>query len=62
MQKKKDDVDIEQLYGKYSTCSKDEFISNFKVKDFGLSNNEIQKNYDDFGSNEISRCKAKKMV
>lgn len=60
MQNKKEEVNIFKMYGDVSHPKHDEFIKNYKVKEDGLSNKEIQDNLNKFGTNEITQTKPKK--
>ena len=57
---KKDDINIENIYGNLCTICKEDFIKNFKVKDSGLNNNEVYEKLHKFGPNEVTQTKPKK--
>ena len=56
----KEDVNIQKLYGKEGTLSKEEFIKEYKIDLNGLSSKEAQARLEHYGLNEISSAKPKK--
>ena len=56
----KDDVNIQNLYGKEATLSKEAFIKEYNIKINGLSTKEAEDNINKFGSNEVSSQKPKR--
>lgn len=57
---KKEDVNIEKIYGNLCKTPKDEFIAKFKIKDEGLNDNEISEKIHTYGYNEVTQTKTKK--
>ena len=57
---KKDDVDIDKIYGHLCKTPKEEFISEFKIKEEGLSDDEVAKKIHTYGYNEVTQSKPKK--
>lgn len=57
---KKEDVNIEKIYGNLCRTPKDEFIAKFKIKDEGLNDNEISEKIHTYGYNEVTQTKTKK--
>lgn len=57
---KKEDLDIEKKYGHLCKISKDDFISEFKIKEEGLSDIEVTEKIHTYGYNEVTQTKAKK--
>ena len=60
MKNKKENININQMYGNDSNISKEEFIKKYNVKEDGLSTGKAEENISKFGQNEISRAKPKK--
>ena len=60
MSGKKEDVDVNKLYGKESMLSKDEFIKEYGVTETGLSQEKVDENIRKYGENEIKQAKPKK--
>ncbi len=56
----KEDVDVYEMYGKDSKMSKDEFLSEYKVAESGLSTKKAEENIHNLGPNEIKQAKPKK--
>lgn len=56
---KKEDVNIEQIYGSLCKLPKEEFIKNFKLSETGLTNESAKKKLDENGYNEITQSKQK---
>lgn len=56
----KDDVNVEKLYGKECTLSKEDFIKTYNISENGLSSNEAENRIHKYGLNEISQAKPKK--
>lgn len=56
----KDEVNVQKLYGKESTLSKEEFIKEYNIDVNGLSTEEAQKRIEKYGLNEIKSAKPKK--
>lgn len=57
---KKEDVNIEQIYGHLCKTSKENFISEFNVSENGLTDNEVSEKLHKYGHNEITQTKPKK--
>jgi magnesium-transporting ATPase (P-type) len=56
----KEEVNIEQLYGKECILSKEEFVKQYHVNEKGLSSNEAETKIHKYGLNEIRQAKPKK--
>ena len=56
----KEDVDVYEMYGKDSKMSKDEFLSEYKVAESGLSAKKAEERIHNLGPNEIKQAKPKK--
>ena len=57
---KKDDVDIDKIYGHLCKTPKEEFISEFKIKKEGLTDNDVAQKIHTYGYNEVTQSKPKK--
>ena len=57
---KKEDVDIEKIYGHLCKASKEEFISEFKIRDEGLTDEEVTQKIHTDGYNEVTQSKPKR--
>ena len=57
---KKEDVNIEKIYGHLCTTSKEAFIEEFNITTNGLTNEEITKKHHTYGHNEVSQSKPKR--
>lgn len=57
---KKEDVNIQSLYGKEATLPKEEFLKNYDINIEGLSSNEASERLQKYGLNEITSNKPKK--
>ena len=57
---KKDDVDIEKIYGNLCRISTEKFISEFKIKNSGLTDTEVSDRLNRYGHNEITQSKPKR--
>ena len=57
---KREDVDIQKIYGHLCTTSKENFISEFKIKEGGLTDNEVAQRINTYGYNEVTQTKPKK--
>ena len=57
---KKEDVDIEKIYGHLCRTPKEDFISEFKIKKQGLTDDEIVERLHTYGYNEVTQTKPKK--
>ena len=57
---KREDVDIKKVYGHLCTTSKEDFISEFKIKEGGLTNDEVSQRIHTYGYNEVTQTKPKK--
>lgn len=57
---KKEDVNIDKIYSHLCKTSKEEFISEFKVKKEGLTDNEVAQRVHTYGYNEVTQAKPKK--
>ena len=55
----KDDVNIQNLYGKEATLSKEDFIKEFNINMNGLTTEESEERLYKFGPNEVSSQKPK---
>ncbi len=56
----KEEVNVQKLYGKESTLTKDEFIKEYNIDIKGLSSSEAEKRLQKYGLNEIKSAKPKK--
>ena len=56
----KEDVDIENIYGKICRMTKEEFIEKYKVDEKGLSDSEVENRIHKYGHNEITQAKPKR--
>ena len=57
---KKEDVDIEKVYGHLCKMSKQDFLKKFNVKEEGLNDSEIAERIHKYGYNEVTQSKPKK--
>ena len=57
---KKEDVDIEKIYGNLCRTSKEKFILEFNIKEEGLNDSEVAEKIHKYGYNEITQSKPKK--
>ena len=57
---KKEDVDIEKIYGHLCRTPKEDFISEFKITEKGLSDSEVEQRLHTYGYNEVTQTKPKK--
>ena len=57
---KKEDVDIEKIYGHLCRTPKEDFISEFKITKKGLSDSEVEQRLHTYGYNEVTQTKPKK--
>ena len=57
---KKEDVDIEKVYGHLCKMPKQDFLKKFNVKEEGLNNHEVEERLHKYGHNEITQSKPKK--
>ena len=57
---KKDDVNIDKTYGYLCKTPKEEFISEFKIKEEGLSDEDVSQKIHTYGYNEVTQSKPKK--
>ena len=57
---KKEDVNIDKIYGHLCKTSKEEFISEFNVKKEGLTDSEVAQRIHTYGYNEVTQAKPKK--
>lgn len=57
---KREDVDIKKAYGHLCTTSKEDFISEFKIKEGGLTDDEVAQRIHTYGYNEVTQTKPKK--
>ena len=60
MKDKKEHIDINEMYGKDSKITKEEFIEKYKISKEGLSIAKSQENIEKYGLNEIRQSKPKK--
>ena len=56
---KKDDVDINKIYGHLCKMPKEEFCTKFKIKEGGLSDEEITFRRQKYGLNEVHKQNQK---
>lgn len=56
----KEDVDVQEMYGKDSKLLKDKFLEKYKLRETGLSNKQAEENIRNLGLNEIKQAKPKK--
>ena len=57
---KKEDVDIEKVYGHLCKMPKQDFLKKFNVKEDGLNNHEVEERLHKYGHNEVTQSKPKK--
>ena len=57
---KKDDIDINEMYGKDAILTKDEFIKKYNTNLNGLSSTKAQEHINTYGLNEVKQAKPKK--
>lgn len=57
---KKDDVNIEKIYGHLCKTSKEDFVKEFKIKEIGLNSSEVAEKIRTNGYNEVTRKKPKR--
>lgn len=57
---KKDDVNIEKIYGHLCKTSKEDFVKEFKIKENGLNSSEVAERIRTNGYNEVTRKKPKR--
>ena len=57
---KKEELNIEKIYGKFCKLPKEEFISEFNITKNGLTDNEVDEKLHKFGHNEVTQSKPKK--
>ena len=57
---KKEDVDIEKVYGHLCKMPKQDFLKKFNVKEEGLNNHEVEERLHNYGHNEVTQSKPKK--
>ncbi len=57
---KKEDVDIEKIYGHLCRTPKEDFSSEFKITEQGLTDDEITERLHTYGYNEVTQTKQKK--
>ena len=57
---KREDVNAEKIYGHLCRTSKEEFISEFNVKEGGLTDEEVEQRIHRFGHNEVTQSKPKR--
>ena len=57
---KKEDVNINKIYGHLCKMSKEEFISKYKIKENGLQTSEVEEKLHKFGYNEVTQTKPKR--
>ena len=57
---KKEDVNINKIYGHLCKMSKEEFISKYKIKENGLQTSEVQEKIHKYGYNEVTQTKPKR--
>ena len=57
---KKEDVNIEKIYGHLCKTSKEDFIKEFKINEKGLSNSDVSERIRTCGYNEVTQTKSKK--
>lgn len=60
MAQSKEDLNIPKLYGKECTLKKEEFLSQYKINENGLTNSQAENLLHQYGLNEISQAKPKK--
>lgn len=56
----KEEIDIQKIYGKEATLPKDELLAKLSVSSAGLSQEQIKKQKELYGPNEVSQTKPKK--
>lgn len=60
MKNKKEDININRIYGEDCTLNKDEFLKKHNISIQGLTSDEAKSYINKYGSNEISKQKEKK--
>lgn len=60
MQKKKEDVDVVEMYDEFSTIDVENFKKNYNINEEGLLDSDVEISYLKNGLNEISQAKPKK--
>ncbi|MBR3696954.1 MAG: magnesium-translocating P-type ATPase [Clostridia bacterium] len=60
MKNKKEDININRIYGEDCTLNKDEFLKKHNISIQGLTSDEAKSYINKYGSNEISKEKEKK--
>ena len=60
MAQSKEDLNIQKLYGKECTLKKEEFLSQYKINENGLTNSQAENLLHQYGLNDISQAKPKK--
>jgi Mg2+-importing ATPase len=56
----KEEINIQKLYGKETTLPKNELLAEFSVSSDGLSEEQVKKQKELYGPNEVSQTKPKK--
>ncbi len=56
----KDEVNINKLYGKGCSLSKESFLKEYSIKESGLSTDEANNLFNKYGLNEVKQSKPKK--
>ncbi len=56
----KEEINVQEFYGKESTLAKEEFCKTFQVSQNGLNTKQVQENLQKYGPNEITEAKPKK--
>ena len=57
---KKEDVDIEKIYGVLCRSSKEQIISEFNITENGLTDSDVNEKIHKYGYNEVTQTKPKK--
>ena len=57
---KKEEFNVQKIYGKSATLEKEEFIETFKVNTDGLSTSQAEQRINKYGLNEIKQAKPKR--
>ena len=60
MAQPKEDLNIQKLYGKECTLSKEDFFKEYHISENGLSEEQAASSLEKYGLNEVSQAKPKK--
>ena len=57
---KKEELDVQKIYGKQATLEKEDFIEKYKINENGLTTNQAENLISKYGYNEMKQTKPKK--